>query len=85
MNRIIVDMNTPPQEDGHYEAEILDLQVAGNVATSTVYACCATDDSVDGEQSLLTLVHADDGWRLDRADVQALCSRGVTDDGKLCT
>lgn len=83
-NKILREMNTPPQDEGHYEAELVDLKVSGRKATATIYACCELDDSVDGEQTEISLVLEDGGWRLEGASHRYLCGRGVSEDGQLC-
>jgi hypothetical protein len=84
LQRIVQTMTTPPQTEGKYEVETSDVQVQGDVATSTLYACCELDDSVAGEQALVTMQHGNTGWTIQSAQVRQLCYRGLSSDGTLC-
>jgi hypothetical protein len=84
LKQITDAMNDPPQTEGKYQAEILDTQVQTDSATATLYACCELDDSVAGEQTLLTLKKQQNRWQLEAAQTRYLCYRGLANDGTLC-
>jgi hypothetical protein len=84
VKRITTAMTTPPQTEGKYEVETVDVQVRGQVATSILYACCELDDSVAGEQTLVTMRNGEQGWNVESAQARHLCYRGLSSDGTLC-
>ncbi|HEX2880670.1 MAG TPA: SH3 domain-containing protein [Polyangiaceae bacterium] len=84
VKRITTAMTTPPQTEGKYEVETVDVQVRGKVATSVLYACCELDDSVAGEQTLVTMQNRGAGWTVENAQARHLCYRGLNSDGTLC-
>jgi hypothetical protein len=81
---IVHDMNTPPPEEGRYHAEVIDVQTSGATASAIVYAFGWLDDSIGGEQTLVTMVKTEAGWTVERADTHYLCRRGPGDDPTLC-
>lgn len=84
VKQLLHALNNPPQTEGKYQAEILDTQVHDDSATATLYACCELDDSVAGEQTLLTMKKGESSWRIEGAQTRYLCYRGLSNDGTLC-
>lgn len=81
---IVHAMNTPPPTEGKYHARVIDVVVSGAEASAIIYAFGELDDSVAGEQALVTMVKAANGWSVEHAAAHSLCYRGTTEDGAKC-
>jgi hypothetical protein len=82
---IVHDMNTPPPQEGRYHAEVVDLQAGEATASAIIYDIGWLDDSIDGRQTLVTMIKTERGWTVERADTHYLCGRGPGGDPARCT
>lgn len=84
MEHLLKAMAPSSQEEGRFEAELVDLKTSEFGGSATVYACCAADDSVVGEQVEIELSRDEKGWAIKEAKSRALCARGLSSDRQLC-